>query len=59
MNQYLTEVMSRLSIGGLIAILALLIVMFTIASIRSNRNSPTQSNKAGIPCPMCGKGKQS
>lgn len=54
MNQYLTEVMNRLSMGGLVGLLILLVVCLIIASIRSKKPNPAQKIKPAIPCPMCG-----
>jgi len=57
MRQYLTEVVGRLSTGGLIAMLALLVVCIIISSIRGNRAKAKPVTKA-MACPLCGSSKE-
>ena len=54
MNNYLIGVMERLSIGGLVALLVLLLVCLVIASIRS-KNAPKKTIQiVDSKCPSCG-----
>lgn len=53
-TEYLNGVMSRLSMGGLIALLVLLLICLLIATIRSSKATKEQNNKPVIPCPTCG-----
>lgn len=56
MSQYLTEVMSRVSVGGLSIFLIIVIVCLIISSIRSSKAKPKNSAVAAMPvCPTCGK----
>lgn len=56
MSQYLSEFMDRLSIGGLVVMLVILIACLIIASIRSSK---APAKKVLTVCPTCGKGEKS
>jgi len=52
-QQYLDEVMSRISDGALITIIIALVIGLIVALFRGNPSSEAKQSKA-MPCPMCG-----
>lgn len=54
MSQYLSEVMDRLSIGGLTALFFFLFICLLISILTSKKTATKQESKSAIPCPMCG-----